>query len=117
MVLSKTCLLLFGLILCAVLMAVLTQNYNDTLCVHVSDLVKIKRSGLPKLKSQLGKKNTLFPPKRYRGGYTHDNNINDLNVDEYNNIFKREYDEHESSFRDVTGGQIATCFFPYGRTF
>lgn len=115
MILSKTCLLLFGLILCTMLIAMLTQKYNDTMCVHVSDLVKIKHGGLPKSKSNVGKKVWGVNPMRYHGGHSEfvESDSNALSVKRCN----REYEEPESSFRNVTVGQMATTQFPPARTF
>jgi hypothetical protein len=115
MVLSKLCLLLFGLILCAVLIAVLTQKYNDTLCARVSDLVKIKHGGFPKSKSNIGKQLVEHIPRRYRGGHSEfiEPDGNSLSVNGYN----REYEEPKSSFRNITVEQMATTLFPPERTF
>ena len=119
MVLSKTCLLLFGLILCAVLIAMLTQKYNDTLCARVSDLVKIKHGGLPKSKSNIGKKVNGQIPRRYQGGHSEfvESDGNELSVKGYNKRFNREYEEPKSSFRNITVGQMATTRFPPERKF
>jgi hypothetical protein len=97
MILSKTCLLLFGLILCAVLIAVLTQNYNEALCVHVSDLVKIKHG------------------KKIQGGNTE---VSAPNVRGYNKEFIRDHNVHNPSFRHIDlGPEMETIRFPPGRVF
>jgi hypothetical protein len=104
MILSKTCLLLFGLILCAVLIAMLTQNYNEALYLRVSDLVKIKR----------GRETREVNPEGYRGGHTPDV-VRVPGVREYNNEFKK---ENISSFRDRDPvGQIKTIHFLPNRMF
>ena len=118
MVLSKTCLLLFGLILCAVLIAVLTQKYNDTLCARVSDLVKIKHGGLSKSKSNMGAKEESDNPRRYSGGYSGfvESDGNALSVKGYSRGFNRKYVKPRPSFRKMTD-HMETIRFPAERTF
>jgi hypothetical protein len=72
-------------------------------------MVKIKRGGLPKLKATLEKKTIAASLGKYHGGYNHENNIDALRINEYN--------EHESTFRNVDVGQMSTCIFPHERTF
>lgn len=112
MVLSKSCMLLFGLILCAVLIAVLTNNYNDAMCAYMSDMVKIKKGGLPKLNSKLVKKGRDDNSKSYLGGYELGSGIKPESFRMYNN----EYVEPKSSFINTIPGHTTTLF-PPDRTF
>jgi hypothetical protein len=84
----------------------------------VSDLVKIKHGGLPKSKSNIGKKVNGQIPKGYHGGHSEfvESDGNALSVG-YNKRFNREYEEPKSSFRNITVGQMATTRFPPERKF
>ena len=124
MVLSKTVLLLFGLVLCAVLIALLTRNYNDALCARISDLVKIKKGGGKYLKTRTGRKLYRANPekyrlssKKYKGGIDPEPDINALSVQGYNKGFKREFEEDKPSFQNITLEQMADTRFPPERTF
>lgn len=114
MVLSKTCLLLFGLILCAVLIALLTRNYNNILCAQVSDLVRIKRGGSKfPYRSKTGRTIYRKGPE-YRGGH---DEVNVLSVIGNNEGFRRELEEDKPSFKDAVASQMAATQFPPERMF
>lgn len=124
MVLSKTVLLLFGLMLCAILIAILTRNYNDTLCAHVSDLVKIKKEGGNYLTTSTGKK--LYQvnskgyrdySKKYKGGLDSEPDVEALNFQEYNRGFRQEFKEDKHPCQNIILKNISNIKFPSERTF
>jgi hypothetical protein len=61
MILSNTCLILFGLILCTVLVSILTQNYNNTMYGNLLDLSERENPFDPK-----SERENPFDPKSER---------------------------------------------------
>jgi hypothetical protein len=98
---------LFGLIICAVLIAVITQHYNEDLCVLVSDLVKINS----------GKKEWDVNPRGYVGGHTSENDVRSPHARWYNKEFIRDHKEHNPSFSNMNVNQMEKIRFPPDRTF
>ena len=54
MIMSYTCLLLFGLVLCTILIAMLAHNYNNTICARLTDIAKIKKKYVKKTNYKTG---------------------------------------------------------------